>query len=128
MITFEKMTDQELINFCHENMLGSEVCKALGCEQWCQEEDCPMTQCLNRFEKYITDFEKEKAEISALKAQNEVLYSEISKSKDECTKFEERIKNSHEMLNSQAAKIDYMRGQIEAFRYCIKGGRDDGKR
>lgn len=55
---FEKMTDQELIDFCHINMLDIKVCRALGCEEWCKEEDCPMVQCLNRFEKMIKENEK----------------------------------------------------------------------
>lgn len=54
MIDFEKMTNQELIDFCHENMLDIRVCKALGCEELCMVQDCPMAQCLNRFENLIT--------------------------------------------------------------------------
>lgn len=53
MKQFENMTDQELIDFCHENMLDSKVCEALGCKELCKDEDCPMTQALCRFEKYI---------------------------------------------------------------------------
>ena len=60
MKKFEEMTDQELIDFGHENMLGVEVCMALGCEEWCKEQDCPMFQCLNRFENYIKDHPTEK--------------------------------------------------------------------
>ena len=53
MKKFEKMTDQELINFCHINMLGIDVCNALQCDEFCKEENCPMVQLLNRFENYI---------------------------------------------------------------------------
>lgn len=53
MKKFEEMTDQELIDFCHINMLDIKVCNALGCEELCKEQDCPMVQCLNRFESLI---------------------------------------------------------------------------
>ena len=60
MKKFEEMTDQELIDFCFENMLGVEVCRELGCAEWCKDQDCPMVQCLNRFEHYIKDHPTEK--------------------------------------------------------------------
>lgn len=53
MKMFEEMTDQELIDFCQINMLDIKVCQALGCEELCKEEDCPMAQCLDRFENLI---------------------------------------------------------------------------
>lgn len=57
MKRFVEMTDQELIDFCHINMLDLKICQALGCEELCRDEDCPMVQCLNRFEKYIANAE-----------------------------------------------------------------------
>ena len=58
MKKFEEMTDQELIDFCQINFLDLKVCNALGCEEWCKKEDCPLTQCLNRFENLIKGGDK----------------------------------------------------------------------
>lgn len=52
---FSKMTDAELLDFCEDNFCELAVCKALGCEENCIDEDCPLAQLFQRFKKKITE-------------------------------------------------------------------------
>ena len=48
---FKEMTDAELLDFCENNFCEYKVCQALKCEDNCKDEDCPLCQLFERFEK-----------------------------------------------------------------------------
>lgn len=52
---FKEMTDAELLDFCEDNFCEHRICVALGCEDNCKEEDCPLVQLFDRFKKYTED-------------------------------------------------------------------------
>ena len=52
-MTFEDMTDEELLDFCYDRFCNYDVCKALDCEEDCTNEDCPLAQLFERFKRII---------------------------------------------------------------------------
>ena len=48
---FEEMDTTELIEFCMDKFCCIEVCNALGCEEMCKEQDCPLYVLFDRIIK-----------------------------------------------------------------------------
>ena len=45
---FEEYSTKELAEFCMDKFCCIEVCKALGCEELCVEQDCPLYVLFDR--------------------------------------------------------------------------------
>lgn len=45
---FEEMTTKDLVDFCMEKFCCIEVCEALGCNELCEEQDCPLYVLFDR--------------------------------------------------------------------------------
>ena len=45
---FEEMTTKELAEFCMDKFCCIAVCEALGCDDLCKEQDCPLYVLLER--------------------------------------------------------------------------------
>ena len=48
---YEEMTTKDLVDLCMDKFCCIEVCRALGCEELCKEQDCPLYVLLNRVEE-----------------------------------------------------------------------------
>ena len=47
-VPFEEMNTVDLVNFCMEHFCCIEVCDAMGCQDMCKEQDCPLYVLLDR--------------------------------------------------------------------------------
>lgn len=58
-------------------------------------------------------------ELNALKCENQELRCQADILKDELCKCEKELKQKHEIITDQIAKIKFLEGQIEAYQYCM---------
>ena len=52
---FNNMSDRKLLDFCWEKFTDYDVCKALKCEDMCEDEDCPLVQLFERFDRRLKE-------------------------------------------------------------------------
>lgn len=58
-------------------------------------------------------------ELDALKSKNKELYYQTDKLRDELSKLEIDLEQKRKIIIEQNAQIKFLKGQIEAYQYCM---------
>jgi hypothetical protein len=52
-VRFEEMVIEDLVDFCMDQFCCKEVCDALGCQDLCKEQDCPLYTLFDRVKERL---------------------------------------------------------------------------